>query len=72
MSYFNLKFIVDFLGHVKNVKINILFFTVYIYLCSLQLTRVHVISTCLYSDHEFRRHCSIEEDVSICFAHFVV
>jgi len=30
MSYFNLKFRVDFLGHVKNVMINILFFTVYI------------------------------------------
>jgi len=29
MSYFNLKFRVDFLGHVKNVKINIVFFTVY-------------------------------------------
>jgi len=29
MSYFNLKFRVDFLGHVKNVIINILFFTVY-------------------------------------------
>jgi len=25
MSYFNLKFRVDFLGHVKNVIINILF-----------------------------------------------
>jgi len=31
MSYFNLKFRVDFLGHVKNVKINILFSTVCIY-----------------------------------------
>jgi len=31
MSYFNLKFKADFLGHVKNVIINILFFTVYIY-----------------------------------------
>jgi len=30
MSYFNLKFRVDFLEHVKNVIINILFFTVYI------------------------------------------
>jgi len=30
MSYFNLKFRVDFLGHVKNVKIKILFFTVYL------------------------------------------
>jgi len=30
MSYFNLKFRVDFLGHVKNVIINILFFTVYV------------------------------------------
>jgi len=29
MSYFNLKFRVDFVGHVKNVIINILFFTVY-------------------------------------------
>jgi len=29
MSYFNLKFKVDFLGHVKNVIINILFFTVH-------------------------------------------
>jgi len=29
MSYFDLKFGVDFLGHVKNVIINILFFTVY-------------------------------------------
>jgi len=29
MSYLNLKFRVDFLGHVKNVIINILFFTVY-------------------------------------------
>jgi len=28
MSYFNLKFRMDFLGHVKNVMINILFFTV--------------------------------------------
>jgi len=28
---FNLKFRVDFLGHVKNVIINILFFTVYVY-----------------------------------------
>jgi len=32
MSYFNLKFRVDFLGHVKNIKINILFFTVYLLL----------------------------------------
>jgi len=31
MNYFNLKFRVNFLGHVKNVKINILFFTVYTY-----------------------------------------
>jgi len=31
MSYFNLKFRVDFMGHVKNVIINILFFTVYMY-----------------------------------------
>jgi len=31
MSYFNLKFRVDFLGHVENVIIHILFFTVYIY-----------------------------------------
>jgi len=30
MSYFNLKFRVDFLGRVKNVIINILFFTVYV------------------------------------------
>jgi len=30
MSHFNLKFRVDFLGHVKNAKINILFFTVYL------------------------------------------
>jgi len=30
MSYFNLKFRVDFLRHVKNVKINILFSTVYL------------------------------------------
>jgi len=29
MSYFNLKFRVDFVGHVKNIIINILFFTVY-------------------------------------------
>jgi len=29
MSYFNLKFRMNFLGHVKNVIINILFFTVY-------------------------------------------
>jgi len=29
MNYFNLKFKVDFLGHVKNVIINILFFTMY-------------------------------------------
>jgi len=29
MSDFNLKFKVDFPGHVKNVIINILFFTVY-------------------------------------------
>jgi len=29
VSYFDLKFRVDFLGPVKNVKINILFFTVY-------------------------------------------
>jgi len=28
MSYLNLKFRVDFLGHVKNFIINILFFTV--------------------------------------------
>jgi len=31
MNYFNLKFRVDFLGHVKNVIINILFFTVYLF-----------------------------------------
>jgi len=30
MSYFNLNFRVDFLGYVKNVIINILFFTVYL------------------------------------------
>jgi len=29
MSQFNLKFRVDFLEHMKNVIINILFFTVY-------------------------------------------
>jgi len=28
MSYFTLKFRVDFLGHVKNVIMDILFFTV--------------------------------------------
>jgi len=30
MSYFNLKFRADFLGYVKNVIINILFFTVHV------------------------------------------
>jgi len=37
MSYFNLKFRVDLLGHVKNVKINIVFIVylnIYKYACT--------------------------------------
>jgi len=44
MSYFNLKFRVDFLGHVKNVMINILFFTVY-YVGTIVLYSVSVVHT---------------------------
>jgi len=42
MSYFNLKFRVDFLGHVKNVKIiiNIFFYTVYL---QMYISRYHMI-----------------------------
>jgi len=38
MSYFNLKSRVDFLGHVKNIIISILFFTVdsFIILCECE------------------------------------
>jgi len=45
MNYFNLKFRVDFLGHVKNVIINILFFTVYPFVYGNLRIRVHVADT---------------------------
>jgi len=44
MSYFNLKFRVNFLGHEKNVKVIILFFTVYVNLLCYNFIKLQIIN----------------------------